>query len=218
MKPSCDFTTPRTLICPISRHFFPVEQPDPVACCTTGLIKGSRLPFIAHFFSSGFGALAASSVVPIGASLSSAGAFAPATLAGLAGGLAAAIVVILTGACAVAAFGEAAGFGAAVFGAGAAVATTFGAATGIATATIFVDFDCTGATGACAVATLMEAGFAGVTFAEAPAVIATGLADTAGACIFAGACFAGAWATTLLASPFPRKVNTNLFAGPGVSS
>src|ERR1700756_1354328 len=59
MKPLSLFTTPCRLICPISRHFFPVEHPEPVGCCTTGLKKGSRLPFIAHFFSSGFG-LAAS--------------------------------------------------------------------------------------------------------------------------------------------------------------
>src|SRR5271169_1669315 len=54
MKPLSDFTTPRRLIAPISRHFFPVEQPEPF-CCTTGLKKGSRFPFIAHFFSSGLG-------------------------------------------------------------------------------------------------------------------------------------------------------------------
>src|ERR1700722_2794916 len=53
MKPTSDLTTPRTLMWPISRHFFPVEQPDPPACCTTGLKNGSRLPFMAHFFSSG---------------------------------------------------------------------------------------------------------------------------------------------------------------------
>src|SRR5713226_1390981 len=55
MKPLSAFTTPRRLICPISRHFFPVEHPEPLGCCTTGLKKGSRLPFIAHFFGSGFG-------------------------------------------------------------------------------------------------------------------------------------------------------------------
>src|SRR5579863_2329973 len=60
MKPESDFTTPRTLIAPISRHFLPVEQPEPFRC-TTGLKKGSRLPFIAHFFSSALG-LAASAV------------------------------------------------------------------------------------------------------------------------------------------------------------
>src|SRR5579872_6685270 len=54
MKPLSDFTTPRRLIAPISRHFFPVEQPEPF-CCTTGLKKGSRFPLIAHFFSSGLG-------------------------------------------------------------------------------------------------------------------------------------------------------------------
>src|ERR1017187_10077326 len=59
MKPVSDFTTPRRLIAPISRHFFPVEQPEPF-CCTTGLKNGSRLPLIAHFFSSlgGLGAFA----------------------------------------------------------------------------------------------------------------------------------------------------------------
>src|SRR5579864_5076743 len=56
MKPLSDFTTPRRLMAPISRHFFPVEQPEPF-CCTTGLKKGSRFPLIAHFFSSlGLGA------------------------------------------------------------------------------------------------------------------------------------------------------------------
>src|SRR6476659_7495244 len=54
MKPASDFTTPRRLIALISRHFFPVEQPDP-PCCTTGLKNGSRFPFIAHFFSSALG-------------------------------------------------------------------------------------------------------------------------------------------------------------------
>src|SRR6202140_3402403 len=58
MKPLSDFTTPRRLMAPISRHFFPVEQPEPF-CCTTGLKKGSRLPFIAHFLSSGLGCLGA---------------------------------------------------------------------------------------------------------------------------------------------------------------
>src|SRR5467141_99868 len=64
MKPPSDFTTPRRLICPISRHFFPVEQPDPPVCETTGLKKGSRFPVIDHFFSSGFACLVASAVFP----------------------------------------------------------------------------------------------------------------------------------------------------------
>src|SRR5208282_759658 len=68
MKPLSDFTTPRRLICPISRHFFPVEHPDPAACCTTGLKNGSRFPVMAHFFSSGFG-LAATSLLPSAALL-----------------------------------------------------------------------------------------------------------------------------------------------------
>src|ERR1035438_1077156 len=53
MKPTSDLTTPRRLIAPMSRHFFPVEQPEPF-CCTTGLKNGSRLPVIAHFFSFAF--------------------------------------------------------------------------------------------------------------------------------------------------------------------
>src|SRR5215467_9535332 len=59
MKPVSDFTTPRRLIAPISRHFFPDEQPDP-DCCATGLKNGSRLPFIAHFLSSRLVGLGAS--------------------------------------------------------------------------------------------------------------------------------------------------------------
>src|SRR5580765_2981179 len=62
MKPASDFTTPRRLIAPISRHFFPVEHPEPLVC-TTGLKNGSRFPFIAHFFSSGLGCL--QSLVPL---------------------------------------------------------------------------------------------------------------------------------------------------------
>src|SRR5579871_2187306 len=54
INPPSDFTTPRKLIPLISRHFFPVEQPEP-CCCTTGLKNGSRFPFIAHFFSSALG-------------------------------------------------------------------------------------------------------------------------------------------------------------------
>src|SRR6478672_7724634 len=59
MKPVSDLTTPRTLMAPISRHFLPVAQPEP-CCCTTGLKNGSRLPLIAHFFSSGLGCFGAS--------------------------------------------------------------------------------------------------------------------------------------------------------------
>src|SRR5579863_3795339 len=54
MKPLSDFTTPRRLIPLISRHFLPVEQPEP-CCCTTGLKNRSRFPFIAHFLSSALG-------------------------------------------------------------------------------------------------------------------------------------------------------------------
>src|SRR5580700_10600633 len=79
MKPPSDFTTPRKLICPISRHFFPVEQPEPVGCCTTGLKNGSRLPLMAHFFSSGFGALGDSAILPASAALPSPAIVAAAT-------------------------------------------------------------------------------------------------------------------------------------------
>src|SRR3989442_3549400 len=65
MKPLSDLTTPRRLMAPISRHFFPVEQPEPPDCCTTGLKNGSRLPLMAHFFSSGLGCLGASAVLRI---------------------------------------------------------------------------------------------------------------------------------------------------------
>src|SRR3979411_652426 len=48
MKPLSARTTPRRLMAPISRHFLPVLQPEPPAWLTTGLIKGSRLPFAAY--------------------------------------------------------------------------------------------------------------------------------------------------------------------------
>src|ERR1700758_2805411 len=66
MKPLSDFTTPRRLIALISRHFLPVEQPDPF-CCTTGLKNGSRFPFIAHFFSSALGLAASAGFAAAGA-------------------------------------------------------------------------------------------------------------------------------------------------------
>src|ERR1700716_898929 len=48
MKPLSARTTPRRLMAPISRHFLPVLQFEPPAWLTTGLIKGSRLPFAAY--------------------------------------------------------------------------------------------------------------------------------------------------------------------------
>src|ERR1035438_5740487 len=45
MNPPSPRTTPRRLMVPISRHFLPVLQPEPVAWLTTGLMKGSRRPF-----------------------------------------------------------------------------------------------------------------------------------------------------------------------------
>src|SRR5271165_5065729 len=44
IKPLSPCTTPRRLRVPISRHFLPVLQPEPVAWLTTGLMKGSRRP------------------------------------------------------------------------------------------------------------------------------------------------------------------------------
>src|SRR5579863_3209639 len=84
MKPVSLFTTPRRLIAPISRHFLPVEHPEPF-CCTTGLKNGSRLPFIAHFFSSGLGVLAAIGLLKGSAAAFAAGAAAWAATATLAG-------------------------------------------------------------------------------------------------------------------------------------
>src|ERR1700685_837300 len=103
MKPVSDFTTPRRLIAPISRHFFPVEHPEPLVC-TTGLKNGSRLPLMAHFFSSGLGAFAA-----IGLWKGSAEVLAA---PGAAGGIAAATFV---GAGAVPLAAGAAGFAASAF-------------------------------------------------------------------------------------------------------
>src|SRR5579862_3305551 len=112
MKPESDFTTPRTLMAPISRHFLPVEHPDPFRC-TTGLKKGSRLPFIAHFFSSGLG-LGASPV------------FTGALATGVGAGLAATTVVLACclGSCLAGVTGLAAG---------AFASATFAMETGFAT-------------------------------------------------------------------------------------
>src|SRR5271165_3903730 len=93
MKPLSDFTTPRRLIVPISRHFFPVEHPEPF-CCTTGLKNGSRFPLIAHFLSSGLGSLEAASglasvlVATLASVLASAAGAGAAGLVSLAAGLA----------------------------------------------------------------------------------------------------------------------------------
>src|ERR1035441_7603254 len=51
MNPPSPRTTPRRLIVPISRHFLPVLQPEPLAWLTTGLINGSRRPFALYFAS-----------------------------------------------------------------------------------------------------------------------------------------------------------------------
>src|SRR5262249_51252657 len=58
---------------PISRHFLPVEQPEPF-CCTTGLKNGSRFPFMAHFLSSCFGLGASAALSGSGAGALAAGA------------------------------------------------------------------------------------------------------------------------------------------------
>src|SRR3984957_15607576 len=98
MNPFSDFTTPRKLICPISRHFFPVEQPEPDDCCTTGLKKGSRFPLIAHFFSSGLVGFGASPLLLTSTGFA-AGIFGPANgslLATLATGLAVVSLAAIT--------------------------------------------------------------------------------------------------------------------------
>src|SRR5579863_4695731 len=125
MKPVSDFTTPLRLICPISRHFFPAEQPDPVGCCTTGLKKGSRFPVIAHFLSSGLGALAASALLPAGGALAVEAIFVGPATGGVAGAFGAASLAAITGCdgavCDAAGFeatGTACGFAAVATGAG----------------------------------------------------------------------------------------------------
>src|SRR5215471_15642676 len=66
--PLSDFTTPRSAICSMSRHFLPVLQPEPDPRLTTGLMKGSRLPVIEYLRSSCFSGLAASVVLAATAS------------------------------------------------------------------------------------------------------------------------------------------------------
>src|SRR5271157_6000514 len=77
MKPLSDRTTPRRLMAPISRHFLPVLQPEPPAWLTTGLMKGSRLPFALYLLSgtagSSFGPLSPSPETPLPAALEAAG-------------------------------------------------------------------------------------------------------------------------------------------------
>src|SRR5207245_2312575 len=67
--PASALTTPRRLICPMSRHFLPVLQPDPPAWLTTGLRKGSLFPVRAYFFSGLFSAFAASALGVLAATL-----------------------------------------------------------------------------------------------------------------------------------------------------
>src|SRR5271165_7077267 len=154
MKPFSDFTTPRKLICPISRHFFPVEHPEPVGCCTTGLKNGSRLPLIAHFFSSGFGALGASALLLASAALASAEILVAAGAAALAAGFGAialaatagcffavGLATPLTAALATGAAGAAPPFAGAATGItapGFAVAPGAGFAAGVAEGVVFV--------------------------------------------------------------------------------
>src|SRR5579864_2219482 len=110
MKPLSDFTTPRRLIPLISRHFLPVEHPEP-ACCTTGLKNGSRFPFMAHFLSSALG-FAGSPALATGAAATGAAA----TVIALAGAVLASLVSVL-GAPAL----GAAAFASATFGPGVAL-------------------------------------------------------------------------------------------------
>src|SRR5208282_876151 len=64
MKPASDRTMPRRLTVPISRHFLPVLQPEPLAWLTTGLMKGSRRPFALYLPSEAAGCSAASDSPP----------------------------------------------------------------------------------------------------------------------------------------------------------
>src|ERR1700758_3732178 len=123
MKPVSDFTTPRTLICPMSRHFLPVEQPEPEFCCTTGLKNGSRLPFIAHFFCSGFGGAGASTFFKV-AGFSAAGIFVVTAATGFEVTLEASTVVVV--AFAAGPFASAAAFTPFGAGAGTVATATFG--------------------------------------------------------------------------------------------
>src|SRR5580658_754377 len=191
MKPLSDFTTPRRLICPISRHFFPVEQPDPVGCCTTGLKKGSRFPFIAHFFSSGFGGLEASAPIVATTGFSSGAILVVAATAGLVAGAAA---------------GTIAGFGAGLF-----AATTGAAAAGAGF--VGTNTSCGLAAAVTGAATLFAAGTtAGTTTGLTAAVCALG----AGIEVFAGTGAGLLLATTVLATSVLAAAGA-LFATPGAT-
>src|SRR5580704_17446970 len=194
MKPPSDLTTPRKLICPISRHFLPVEQPEPVGCCTTGLKNGSRFPLIAHFFSSGFGAFGASTLLLPLAGFSSAAIFVVAGTTAFA----------VTGTPGFAA-DTATGFGAAATGTAAGIATTGFAATVCSFGVDAAAFTGTGA---------------GALFATGTTAgsITTGLAVAV--CTFGAgaAAFAGTGAGALFATVCVCSVKINVFPGPGVIS
>src|ERR1700679_1993926 len=130
MNPPSDFTTPRRLICPISRHFLPVEQPEPVGCCTTGLKKGSRFPVIDHFFSSGFGVFCISPICLVPAGFSSPAILVAAGTAGLAAGMEAATWAVATFGAAV--LTTVVGFAALGVAAGAATGVAGAVTTGLA--------------------------------------------------------------------------------------
>src|SRR5512142_3340413 len=129
MKPVSDFTTPRKLIAPMSRHFFPVEQPEP-CCWTTGLKNGSRLPLIAHFFSSGFGAGFAAGVATAGA-VAGAATLASTTVFASCFGVAFVAGAPVFGASVLATVFLGSGFTDGAFGAGSALATVCGSAAGL---------------------------------------------------------------------------------------
>src|ERR1700740_2315870 len=139
MKPLSDFTTPRKLMAPISRHFLPVEQPEPF-CCTTGLKKGSRFPLIAHFLSS-LGLAASAALAGSAAAGFSAGTAAAAVLFWSLAGFAAAVVGFAPLALAVSVF--VAGFAATRADFEVVATAGFGVGAGLLLATV-----CTAAAGA----------------------------------------------------------------------
>src|SRR5437660_8648200 len=192
MKPASDFTTPRKLIFPISRHFLPVEHPEPPCCCTTGLKNGSRFPFMAHFFSSGLGCLVASAALVAAAGLAATEA------AGLVSGVA---FTCCLGACA-------AGFRVGA----AACATNFWVGAGAAAFGAGADA-CTAGFGAGAAAFTAAA-----TFGAADAGAMTGLAAAVCGLAAGVGALPGAAAGAFFATDCVCRVSTNLPDAPGVNS
>src|SRR5579871_1182991 len=136
MKPLSDFTTPRRLMALISRHFLPVEQPDP-CCCTTGLKNGSRFPFIAHFLSSALGLAGSAGFASAATALAGAAPFASCLAATALGAAALATAVFASATFVAGAAFVVVATATAAFGAGAAFAAATGADFAGAVAALF---------------------------------------------------------------------------------